>query len=117
MIQFNKKTNSSDNDSILKACDFMNQSVNEISHTLSTVIDQAILEGFKRKGITFKSLKHIEEVVRTRCHTEDFQEQKRRVYYLDGEAFLIHHYGVYTVVESDKETHGVTVSDGGFEFV
>lgn len=75
-----------------------NNSFNELTRKLCTdlhsQLEDAIIEGLKRKGYEFETKFELEQFAKDRCRCEDNVHFQERVYYVDDTPFFLHNYKV-----------------------
>lgn len=93
--------------------------IKEASDQLSVKLDEVIIEGLKRKGFEFYNKHDITHFIKERCESKVFLELKQKVFYVDGNPFLLHHYGDsgFNIIPTEGIGVRATVCLGRFEFL
>ena len=55
-------------------------------------LDEIAKEGLRLKGFEFNNDSDLIEFISKRCSCIDYSQKKRKVYYIDGDPFLVHDY-------------------------
>ena len=89
----------------------------QISDEILKQFNQAIVEGLKRKGFNFHGdRKKLIRFIENRCHVEENEIQKRRIYYVNNIAFLVWDYNQEISQDIDPETGEITITGTWGEF-
>lgn len=99
----------------------MHQAADSLAYSINKQIDDAVVEGLKRKGFDFTNAprQDLEEFIKRHCKCEDNIHHQERMYYVYDKPFLVHNYNLYMDVQweySDTQTT-VIVDGGSFKFV
>ena len=78
--------------------DLQKDKIDSLTKDLSTKVrerlDELVIEGLKRKGFEFKTRFELITFMKNHCIRLDFLPEKKRVYLVDNEPFLMHHYKI-----------------------
>ena len=76
----------------LPVYDIMRDVVGRLNNELNKQLEDAFIDGLKRKGFEFKHRFELEVFVKEHCRSEDYVQSKQRVYFVDDIPFLLHNY-------------------------
>lgn len=76
----------------LQNYDIIHDVIGSIQNDLNKQLEDAVIEGLKRKGFEFNHPLELETFVKVRCRCEDNVDLKERVYYVDNIPFFLHNY-------------------------
>lgn len=71
----------------------LDQITNELNYSITKQVDDALIEGLKRKGFEFENTNELKEFIKKSCRCEDNTFIKERVYFVSDTPFMIHLYG------------------------
>lgn len=99
----------------------MHQAAESLAQSINKQIDDALLEGLKRKGFDFtdKQRQDVEEFIKKYCKCEDNINHKEKVYYVYDKPFMVYDYFTEMDIQwkyLDRETK-VIANAGSFRFV
>lgn len=72
--------------------DIIHDVIGRLHNDLNKQLEDAVIEGLKRKGFEFKHLLELETFIKERCRCADNVDLKERVYYVDNIPFFLHKY-------------------------
>ncbi len=66
--------------------------IDYLINQLNDQFDEAIIEGLSRKGFNFECKMEIEEFIKSRCRSEDYQKLQQKVFFVDDIPFMVYKY-------------------------
>lgn len=72
--------------------DIIKNVTDKLHNNLNKQLEDAVIEGLKRKGFEFKHPLELEAFIKERCRCEDNIDLKERVYFVDNKPFFLHKY-------------------------
>jgi len=99
--------------------DTMKQLINTTTADLRKKVDDAIIEGLRRKGFEFDNPYDLEVFIKSRCICEDHVGKKQRTYFVDGRPFFLHNYEGDALMVFDKpiDTNTYKFNCGSFAYL
>ena len=93
----------------------MQQITNNVISELSMQLDNAIIEGLRKKGYQFESEVERNSFAKEHIEINDYVDKQERVYFAKGIPFFIHYYGNNSMPEI--WTNKITMSYGEFAYL
>jgi len=92
--------------------------IHQLANNLQNQLEEAFIEGLKRKGFEFETKFKLEHFVKIHCKCLDNINLKERVYTVKDIPFLIHKYEtkISKPIEIDK-TMTITATNGYFGYL
>ena len=96
---------------------FLQEITRDLTKKINQTIENYFIEGLKRKGFEFKDRQQLENFVKLNCRCEDNVLCKKRTYFVNKIAFLVHNYESNIDIKTENNSTELTVNSGTYLYL